>query len=116
MPQRTWSELTKLIGLRFFLAATESWLAFRLGFMDACVSLSAGVFAILSVGKLSPGAIGLSLSYAIVFSEHVRRLVRYHTANLQNLTTYVPIMVLSSHDMFSDLYLTGCNAFKNTLT
>lgn len=70
----------------FFAAATERWLAIRLGLMGAFVSLCAGSFAISSGGKLSTGAIGLSMSYAIVFSEHVLWLVRYHYSNLQNLT------------------------------
>lgn len=73
----------------FFAAATERWLAIRLGLMDALVSLCAGSFAISSAGKLTTGAIGLSMSYAIVFSEHVLWLVRYHSSNLQNLTAYV---------------------------
>jgi ABC-type multidrug transport system fused ATPase/permease subunit len=66
----------------FFLAAAERWLVLRLGLMGAFVSLSAGGFAVSNVGKLSAGAIGLSMSYAIVFSEHVLWLVRYQTANL----------------------------------
>ncbi|KAI9714515.1 MAG: hypothetical protein M1820_000476 [Bogoriella megaspora] len=67
----------------FFLAATERWLTFRLGLVGAIVSLSAGSFA-TSAGGLNSGAIGLSMSYAIVFSEHVLWLIRYHMANMQN--------------------------------
>lgn len=70
----------------FFAAATERWLAIRRGLMGAFVSLFAGSFAISSAGKLSTGAIGLSMSYAIVFSKHVLWLVRYHSSNSQNLT------------------------------
>ena len=74
----------------FFLAAAERWLAIRLALMGAFVTLSAGFLAISSVGKLSTGAVGVSLSYAIVFSEHVLWLVRYQTANLQNMAAYAP--------------------------
>ena len=74
----------------FFLAAAERWLAIRLGLMGAFVSISAGFLAISSVGKLSTGSVGVSLSYAIVFSEHVLWLVRYQTANLQNMAAYAP--------------------------
>ncbi|KAL9119448.1 MAG: hypothetical protein Q9187_004001 [Circinaria calcarea] len=70
----------------FFAAATERWLSIRLGLIGAFVSLFASSFAISSLGKLSAGAIGLSMSYAIVFSEHVLWLVRYHSSNLQNVT------------------------------
>lgn len=94
----------------FFLAATERWLALRLGLMGAFVSLFAGVFAVLSVGKLSAGAIGLSLSYAIVFSEHVLWLVRYHTANLQNMTAYAP------HSCFSLMLYLVLTLFSQVAT
>ena len=63
--------------------------------MGAVVSLFAGDFAILSVGKLSTGTIGLSMFYAIVFSEHVLWLVRYYSANLQNMTSYAFTTFLS---------------------
>jgi ABC-type multidrug transport system fused ATPase/permease subunit len=69
----------------FILAATERWLAVRLGLVGALVSLFAGLFAISTRGKLNPGAIGLSMSYAVVFSEHVLWLIRYHIANLNNI-------------------------------
>ncbi|KAK7408556.1 hypothetical protein QQX98_009261 [Neonectria punicea] len=70
----------------FFLASTERWLAFRLSLTGAFVSLFAGIFAITSAGKLSAGAIGLSMSYAISFSEHVLWLIRYYMSNSQNMT------------------------------
>jgi ABC-type multidrug transport system fused ATPase/permease subunit len=70
----------------FFLAATERWLAFRLGLIGAIVTLCASSFAISGTRKLSPGAIGLSMSYAIMFSEHVLWLIRYHVINLRNMT------------------------------
>ena len=68
----------------FFLAAAERWLAVRLGLVGASVALLAGSFAVSSVGSLNSGAIGLSLSYAIVLSEHVLWLIRYHTANVHS--------------------------------
>lgn len=68
----------------FFLAAAERWLAVRLDLVGASVALLAGSFAVSSVGSLNSGAIGLSLSYAIVLSEHVLWLIRYHTANVHS--------------------------------
>ncbi|PVI02265.1 P-loop containing nucleoside triphosphate hydrolase protein [Periconia macrospinosa] len=70
----------------FFLSATERWLAFRLGLIGAIVTLCASSFAILGKGKLSSGEIGLTMSYVITFSEHVLWLIRYHMANLENMT------------------------------
>lgn len=78
--------------LSFFLAAAERWLATRLGLMGAFVTLSAGFLAISNVGKLSTGAVGVSLSYAIVFSEHVLWLVRYQIKNLQNTAACAPTL------------------------
>ena len=94
----------------FYLAAIERWLLIRLGLIGALVCLFVGTFAVLNVGKLGAGAIGLSLSYALVFSEHVLWLIRYHSVNLQNIAAYVSI-----HDdlkLSTDNHSPASNAFK----
>ncbi|KAK3358571.1 P-loop containing nucleoside triphosphate hydrolase protein [Lasiosphaeria ovina] len=68
----------------FFLGATERWLVLRLSLTSAFVSLFAGSFSIRN--SQNAGNIGLSMSYAIVFSEHVLWLIRYYTATAQNMT------------------------------
>ncbi|OIW22101.1 hypothetical protein CONLIGDRAFT_687868 [Coniochaeta ligniaria NRRL 30616] len=55
----------------FFVASTERWLVLRLSLTDSFVSLFVGVFVVSSTRRLSAGTIGLSVSYAMVFSEHV---------------------------------------------
>lgn len=63
----------------------ERWLVLRLSLTGAFVSFFACTFAITSNGQLSAGTIGLSMSYAMVYSEHVLWLIRYYTANAKNM-------------------------------
>ncbi|VBB75705.1 Putative ATP-dependent bile acid permease [Podospora comata] len=76
--------LRKLNQPSFFLWATERWLVLRLSLTSAFVSLFAGSFSIRSNGDA--GIIGLSMSYAIVFSEQVLWLIRYYMVTIQNMT------------------------------
>ncbi|KAJ2996301.1 hypothetical protein NUW58_g1011 [Xylaria curta] len=49
------------------------------------VAFFAGVFVIVSIGKIDPGSAGLSLSYAIGFSENILWLIRLYAMNEQNM-------------------------------
>jgi ABC-type multidrug transport system fused ATPase/permease subunit len=69
-----------------YLGAVDRWLAFRLNVTGTLMSFIAGNVAIRRVDTVSAGAIGLSLTYAITFSENVLWLVRYHALNQQNFT------------------------------
>jgi ABC-type multidrug transport system fused ATPase/permease subunit len=75
--------LRKLNQPSFFLGATERWLVLRLSLTSAFVSLFAGSFSIMSNGDA--GTIGLSMSYAITFSEQVLWLIRYYMVTTQNM-------------------------------
>lgn len=68
-----------------YLWATNRWLAFRIDIAGALVSFFTGVFVIKNVGRIDAGAAGLSLSYAITFTENVLWLVRLYAANEQNM-------------------------------
>ena len=70
-----------------YLWSTNRWLAFRVDMAGAFVSFFAGVFVIRSVGLIDPGAAGLSLSYAITFTENVLWLVRAYSQNEQNMNS-----------------------------
>ena len=70
-----------------YLWATNRWLAFRMDFSGALVSFFAGVFIILSVGKIDAGAAGLSLTYAVTFTENVLWLVRLYASNEQSMNS-----------------------------
>ncbi|KAI0471516.1 hypothetical protein GGR56DRAFT_654458 [Xylariaceae sp. FL0804] len=68
-----------------YLWAANRWLAFRTDVLGDFVAFFAGVFIILSIGKIDPGSAGLSLSYAIGFSENILWLIRLYAINEQNM-------------------------------
>lgn len=70
-----------------YLWATNRWLAVRADLAGALVAFSAGVFIMRSSGTIDPGAAGLSLTYAITFTEIVLWLVRLYGANEQNMNS-----------------------------
>ena len=70
-----------------YLWAANRWLALRVDVTGAMVSFFAGVFIILSVGKIDAGAAGLSLTYAVTFTENVLWLVRLYASNEQNMNS-----------------------------
>ncbi|KAI2608176.1 P-loop containing nucleoside triphosphate hydrolase protein [Hypoxylon fragiforme] len=70
-----------------YLWAANRWLAFRTDLLGDLVSFFAGVFVILSLGKIDAGSVGVSLSYAIGFSENILWLVRLYAMNEQNMNS-----------------------------
>ncbi|KAI1438277.1 multidrug resistance-associated protein [Xylaria sp. CBS 124048] len=70
-----------------FLWAANRWLALRTDAIGDLVAFFAGVFVILSLGKIDPGSAGLSLSYAIGFSENILWLIRLYAMNEQNMNS-----------------------------
>ncbi|KAI0376643.1 P-loop containing nucleoside triphosphate hydrolase protein [Hypomontagnella monticulosa] len=70
-----------------FLWAANRWLAFRTDVLGDFVSFFAGVFVVLSLGKIDAGSAGISLSYAIGFSDYILWLVRLYATNEQNMNS-----------------------------
>lgn len=70
-----------------YLWAANRWLSFRTDVLGDLVSFFAGVFVILSLGKIDPGSAGISLSYAIGFAENILWLVRLYAMNEQNMNS-----------------------------
>lgn len=68
-----------------YLWATNRWLAFRVDCAGALVAFFSAMFVIMNVGKIDAGAAGLSLSYAITFTQNVLWLVRLYASNEQNM-------------------------------
>lgn len=66
----------------FYMWVANRWLSLRIDTVGSLVMLFAGVFVILSVGKIDAGLAGLSLSYAISFSESALWIVRLY-ANIE---------------------------------
>lgn len=70
-----------------YLWAANRWLAFRVDVAGALVAFFSGVFVVLSVGKITPGAAGLALSYAVTFTENVLWFVRLYAETQQNMNS-----------------------------
>lgn len=70
-----------------YLWAANRWLAFRVDVVGASVSFFAGVFVVLSVGKIDAGAAGLAMTYAVSFTENVLWFVRLYASNEQNMNS-----------------------------
>jgi ABC-type multidrug transport system fused ATPase/permease subunit len=70
-----------------YLWAANRWLAFRIDVVGDLVAFFAGAFVVLSIGKIDAGSAGLSLSYAISFTENVLWLVRLYAMNEQNMNS-----------------------------
>ena len=68
-----------------YLWAANRWLAFRVDVTGALVSFFAGVFIILRIKTIDAGAAGLSMTYAVMFSENILWLVRLYSVNEQNM-------------------------------
>lgn len=70
-----------------YLWAANRWLAFRVDIVGALVSFFAGIFVVLSVGRIDAGAAGLAMTYAVSFTENVLWFVRLYAANEQNMNS-----------------------------
>ncbi|KAK6465385.1 hypothetical protein DFJ63DRAFT_310481 [Scheffersomyces coipomensis] len=66
----------------FYLWVANRWLSFRIDAVGSLVMLFAGIFVLLSIGTIDTGLAGLSLSYAIAFSESALWIVRLY-ANVE---------------------------------
>ncbi|KAF4120667.1 ABC-type multidrug transport system, ATPase and permease component [Geosmithia morbida] len=70
-----------------YLWACNRWLALRADILGDLVAFFAGVFIILSLGKIDAGAAGISLTYAMNFTENLLWLVRCYAINEQNMNS-----------------------------
>ncbi|PQE22272.1 ABC transporter protein [Rutstroemia sp. NJR-2017a WRK4] len=70
-----------------YLWAANRWLAFRIDVIGDLVAFFAGVFVIMKIGSIDAGSAGLSLSYAISFSENMLWMVRLYATNEQNMNS-----------------------------
>ncbi|RAK98898.1 putative ABC bile acid transporter [Aspergillus ibericus CBS 121593] len=70
-----------------YLWASNRWLALRVDVTGALVSFFTAVFVLLNIGKIDAGAAGLSLTYAVTFTENVLWLVRLYSEVQQNMNS-----------------------------
>ncbi|EGW31568.1 ABC transporter [Spathaspora passalidarum NRRL Y-27907] len=71
----------------FYLWVANRWLAFRIDAVGSMVMLCSGIFVLLSIGKIDSGLAGLSLSYAIAFSESALWVVRLYSTVEMNMNS-----------------------------
>jgi ABC-type multidrug transport system fused ATPase/permease subunit len=70
-----------------YLWASNRWLALRVDWTGALVSFFSATFVLLNVGTIDAGAAGLSLTYAVTFTENVLWLVRLYSEVQQNMNS-----------------------------
>lgn len=70
-----------------YLWASNRWLALRVDVTGALVSFFSATFVILNIGRIDAGAAGLSLTYAVTFTENVLWLVRLYSEVQQNMNS-----------------------------
>lgn len=70
-----------------YLWAANRWLSFRVDVVGDLVAFFAGMFVIFSIGNIDAGSAGLSLGYAISFTEYVLWLVRLYSVYEQNMNS-----------------------------
>lgn len=66
----------------FYMWVANRWLCLRVDVVGSLVMFFSGVFVLTSIGKIDAGLAGLSLSYAISFSEAALWIVRLY-ANIE---------------------------------
>lgn len=68
-----------------YLWASNRWLAFRVDVTGALVAFFSAAFVLMNVGRVDAGAAGLSLTYAVTFTENVLWFVRLYSEVQQNM-------------------------------
>ncbi|KAL4789715.1 hypothetical protein BDV19DRAFT_20483 [Aspergillus venezuelensis] len=70
-----------------YLWAANRWLAFRVDITGALVSFLTATFILSNIGRIDAGAAGLSLTYAVTFTENVLWLVRLYSEVQQSMNS-----------------------------
>lgn len=69
------------------LEAAEQWLKIRIDILSSTITFIAGVFVIWGRGAVDPGVAGLTLTYAVTFTENMLWLVTIYAVIQQDLTS-----------------------------
>ncbi|KAJ2109796.1 Transporter of the ATP-binding cassette (ABC) [Coemansia sp. RSA 922] len=70
-----------------YMWGANRWLSIRVDLAGALVSFMAGLLALTTTGRIDAGLAGLSLSYALNFTEHILWVVRFYSINEMNLNS-----------------------------
>ncbi|KAJ1773796.1 Transporter of the ATP-binding cassette (ABC) [Coemansia sp. RSA 1813] len=70
-----------------YMWGANRWLSIRVDLVGALVSFMAGLLALTATRRMDAGLAGLSLTYALNFTEHVLWVVRFYSVNEMNLNS-----------------------------
>lgn len=70
-----------------YLWASNRWLSLRVDVTGALVSFFSAAFVLMNIGRIDAGAAGLSLTYAVTFTENVLWFVRLYAEVQQNMNS-----------------------------
>lgn len=76
----------------FYLWVANRWLSFRIDLIGALVIFGAGVFILLNIDSIDSGKAGISLTYAITFTEGALWLVRFYSNVEMNMNSVERLM------------------------
>ncbi|KAG0663039.1 Transporter of the ATP-binding cassette (ABC) [Maudiozyma exigua] len=71
----------------FYMWVANRWLSFRIDIVGAFVVFGAGIFILLNIKDLDSGLAGISLTYAISFTEGALWLVRFYAEVEMNMNS-----------------------------
>lgn len=71
----------------FYLWVANRWLSFRIDIIGALVVFGAGVFILADINNIDAGLAGISLTYAIAFTEDALWLVRFYSEVEMNMNS-----------------------------
>ncbi|GMM56145.1 bile acid-transporting ATPase [Maudiozyma humilis] len=71
----------------FYMWVANRWLSFRIDIVGAFVVFGAGIFILLNIKNLDSGLAGISLTYAISFTEGALWLVRFYAEVEMNMNS-----------------------------
>ncbi|KAJ2137532.1 hypothetical protein IW136_003475 [Coemansia sp. RSA 678] len=85
--QANYSKIDNNVRPFIYKWGANRWLSIRVDLAGAFVSFMAGLLALTTTGRMDAGLAGLSLSYALNFTEHILWVVRFYSINEMNLNS-----------------------------
>lgn len=89
----------------FYLWVVNRWLSFRIDLIGALVIFSSGVFILLNINNIDAGLAGISLTYAISFTEAALWLVRQYSElemNMNSVERVLEYMNIEQEPLIAD--------------
>ncbi|CAI4523160.1 ASN_collapsed_G0023250.mRNA.1.CDS.1 [Saccharomyces cerevisiae] len=80
----------------FYLSVTVKWFSFRVDMIGAFIVLASGSFILLNIANIDSGLAGISLTYAILFTDGALWLVRLYSTFEMNMNSVERLKEYSS--------------------